>query len=248
MSHQSKLRCSPYKSYKNFSFNPMYFVKTPHFLQNLFPNFLWRIPAAKEKTLYLTFDDGPIPEVTPWVLEQLATYNAKATFFCVGENVERHDSVFQQVLEAGHSVGNHTQTHANGWDMDNIPYFHNVRHCARLVKSNLFRPPYGRVSPKQAEFLQRHYKIVMWDVLSGDFDSEITPKQCLSNVLEATRNGSIIVFHDSLKAMENLSYVLPHVLKYFSTLGYSFKAIPNTMVSSVKQENSGFSFAGAFAL
>ena len=226
----------------------MYFVKTPRFIQNLFPNFLWRIPTAKEKTLYLTFDDGPIPEVTPWVLEQLAEYNAKATFFCVGENIQRHDEVFQQVLDAGHTVGSHTQTHANGWEMENRPYFHNVRDCALLVKSNLFRPPYGRVSPKQAQFLQRHYKVVMWDVLSGDFDQEITPKQCLSNVLEATRSGSIVVFHDSVKAMENLYYVLPHVLKYFSALGYSFKAIPSTSSANHKQEKSSFSFASALGL
>ena len=125
----------------------MYLVKTPRFIQNLFPNYTWRVPT-NEKVLYLTFDDGPIPEVTPWVLEQLKQYNAKATFFCVGDNVQKNPEVFEQVLEGGHSVGNHTFNHLNGWSSENIPYFHNVRRCARLVKSELFRPPYGKIETK----------------------------------------------------------------------------------------------------
>ena len=207
----------------------MYLVKTPDFIQNLFPNFTWRIPTL-EKVIYLTFDDGPIPEVTPWVLNQLAKYDAKATFFCVGENVKKHQDVFQEVLQQGHSVGNHTYNHLNGWGADNLPYFHNIRHCARLVDSSLFRPPYGRLMPKQAQFLQRHYRIIMWDVLSGDFDLNISKEQCLQNVIKKTKPGSIIVFHDSLKAQAKLQYVLPKVLEYYSQQGFRFEALNDQVV------------------
>ena len=202
----------------------MYLVKTPQFIQKLFPNFTWRIPTS-EKRLFLTFDDGPIPEVTPWVLEQLAAYEAKASFFCVGDNISKYPEVFQEVLDAGHTVGNHTFNHLNGWSNDNIPYFHNIRKCAQHVDSGLFRPPYGRLKPRQAQFLQRHYEIIMWDVLSGDFDPKIDAETCLQNVLQNTRAGSIIVFHDSLKAEDKLREVLPKVLKHYSDLGYRFEAL-----------------------
>ena len=203
----------------------MYLVKTPQLIQNLFPNFTWRIPN-QEKVLYLTFDDGPIPEVTPWVLEQLEQFNAKATFFCVGENVKRHYDVFDQVLTAGHTVGNHTLSHLSGWATDNIPYFHDVRHGANLVHTDLFRPPYGRIKQKQAQFLARHYRIIMWDVLSGDFDPSISSEQCLDNVINNAQPGSIVVFHDSLKAFDKLSLVLPKVLKHFAEQGYRFESVP----------------------
>ena len=212
----------------------MYLVKTPIFIQNLFPNFTWRIPNS-EKVIYLTFDDGPIPVVTPWVLEQLKAYQAKGTFFCVGENVKQHPAIFQQVLEEGHTVGNHTFNHLDGWQSENIPYFHNVRHCARQVNSDLFRPPYGRLKPKQAQFLQRHYRIVMWDVLSGDFDATISKEQCLQNVLKNTKAGSIIVFHDSLKAEEKLRFVLPKVLEHFAAKGYRFEQLQNTADVNVRK-------------
>jgi len=167
----------------------MYLVKTPKIIQNLFPNFTWKVPT-KEKVIYLTFDDGPNPEVTPWVLEQLATYN-----------------------------------HVSGWASDNIPFFHNTRRCARLVNSTLFRPPFGRLKPKQAQFLQRHYRIVMWDVLSGDFDNNITNEQCLANVTKNAEAGSIVVFHDSAKAKDKLQYVLPKVLAHFAAQGYTFEQL-----------------------
>lgn len=202
----------------------MYLIKTPQFIQNLFPNFTWCIPT-QEKVIYLTFDDGPIPEVTPLVLDQLKAYDARATFFCVGDNVRKHRDVFEQVRKQGHSIGNHTFNHLNGWASDNIPYFHNVRHCASLVNSVLFRPPYGKLRPKQAQFLQRHYRIVMWDVLSGDFDVHITKEQCLDNVIKNTQRGSIVVFHDSLKAKDKLEYVLPKVLEHFSAKGYRFEQL-----------------------
>ncbi len=212
----------------------MYLVKTPTFIQNLFPNFTWRIPS-REKVLYLTFDDGPIPEVTPWVMEQLAQYDAKGTFFCVGDNVKKHTEIFEELLENGHAVGNHTFNHLNGWSHDNLPYYHNVRHCAELVNSNLFRPPYGRLKPRQAQFLQRHYRIIMWDVLSGDFDVNISKEQCLRNVLSKARAGSIIVFHDSLKAQKKLTYVLPKVLEHFSQLGYRFERLNAQTLGKTKK-------------
>ena len=202
----------------------MYLVKTPQFIQNLFPNFVWKIPS-NEKVLYLTFDDGPIPTVTPWVLEQLAQYSAQATFFCVGDNIRKHPEIFNQIKDNGHAVGNHTYNHLNGWQTDNVEYFHNVRHCAKLTRTDLFRPPYGKIKPKQAQFLQRHYRIVMWDVLSGDFDKNISKETCYNNVIGNAKPGSIIVFHDSLKAESKLRYALPKVLDYFTNKGYNFQPL-----------------------
>ena len=202
----------------------MYLIKTPKVIQNFFPNFIWQVPT-REKVLFLTFDDGPIPEVTPWVLDELEKHQAKATFFTVGNNVRQHPDIFKRILDQGHSVGNHTYNHVNGWTSENIPYFHDVRHCAKLVRSSLFRPPFGRLKPGQIQFLQRHYRIIMWDVLSGDFDQEITREQCLRNVLDNASEGSIVVFHDSLKAKRNLCFILPKVLDYFSRQGYTFECL-----------------------
>lgn len=215
----------------------MYLIKTPRLIQNLFPNFTWRIPT-QEKVIYLTFDDGPIPEVTPWVLDQLKQYNAKATFFCVGENIQKHPELFEQVKEEGHTIGSHTFNHLSGWSTDNIPYFHNVRHGATLSNSMLFRPPYGRLRPKQAQFLLRHYRIIMWDVLSGDFDPSISAEQCLSNVINNAQPGSIVVFHDSLKAEGKLNHVLPKVLAYYSNKGFKFdklneQKLPNQVLRNI---------------
>ena len=209
----------------------MYLVKTPKIIQKLFPNFHWRV-AGEQPTLYLTFDDGPIPEVTPWVLEQLAEYDAKATFFCVGDNAKRHPELIQEILAAGHTVGNHTMNHLDGWATDNLPYFHNIRHCAEEIDSTLFRPPYGRIRPRQAQFLQRHYEIVMWDVLSGDFDPHLSPEDCLRNVVRNAQPGSIVVFHDSLKAQEKLEFALPQVLAHFRELGYNFAALTPELLSN----------------
>lgn len=212
----------------------MYLVKTPAFIRSLFPNFVWNMNGSGKK-IYLTFDDGPIAEVTPWVVEQLAIYNAKATFFCVGDNIIKHPDVFQQLLESGHQIGSHTFNHLNGWMTDNLPYFHNVRHAANLVPTNLFRPPYGKLKPSQANFLLRHYDIVMWDILSGDFDSNISKQQCLDHVLDYAQDGSIIVFHDSLKTIDKLETVLPIVLKHFADQGYQFDIVQKQRVSAEVQ-------------
>ena len=202
----------------------MYLIRTPNFIQTLFPNFVWRMPTER-KELFLTFDDGPIPVVTPWVLDQLNAYDAKATFFCVGDNAQRHADIMSRIHAEGHMTGNHTHNHLSGWGTENIEYFHNVRKCARAVDSELFRPPYGRMKPGQAQFILRHYKIVMWDVLSADFDPNVSEEQCLANVINNAGPGSIVVMHDSLKAEENLRYALPRILEHYSNLGYSFKSL-----------------------
>jgi peptidoglycan/xylan/chitin deacetylase (PgdA/CDA1 family) len=215
----------------------MYLVHTPPYLQALFPGLTWKV-TSEQKEIFLTFDDGPIPEVTPWVLDTLEGYHAKATFFCVGDNVRKYPEIYKQVVEAGHSVGNHTLNHLSGWATENISYFHNIRHCARMVQSGLFRPPYGKLKPSQIQFLQRHYQIIMWDVLSGDFDNEIQPEECFQNVIQNTGPGSIVVFHDSLKAETNLRYTLPLVLKYFKEEGYSFVALKRAASSSTVEKLS----------
>ncbi len=202
----------------------MYLVKTPKFMQTMWPAYTWSVPTA-ERVMYLTFDDGPIPEVTPWVLDTLRPFGAKATFFCVGDNVLRHPEVYAQVLAEGHAVGNHTFNHLNGWQTKRLTYLHNVRRCARVVDSRLFRPPYGRLLPGQHRFLKRHFRIIMWDVLSGDFDQAITPQRCLDHVLGHAGPGSIVVLHDSRKAEKNLRFVLPAVLQHFAGQGYRFEKL-----------------------
>ncbi len=202
----------------------MYLAKTPAFFQTLFPDFVWQIPSS-DKTIYLTFDDGPVPEVTPWVLDLLEQYQAKATFFCVGENVVNHPDIYDQIIRQGHSVGNHTHNHLNGWSTDVVTYANNVRKCAHHVRSRLFRPPYGRLRPRQARFLKKHFDIVLWDVLSGDFDPGLTAAQCWKNVRNNASAGSVIVFHDSVKAAGKLREVLPRTMAYFGGLGYGFRGL-----------------------
>ena len=202
----------------------MYPTKIPTFLQRICFNYTFRMPTS-DKVIYLTFDDGPIPTVTPWVLEQLAAYSAKATFFMIGENVHKNPTVFQQVIKAGHAIGNHTYNHLNGWQTKNKTYFQNVEECSKVIDSSLFRPPYGKIKPSQAKHLRQRYNIVFWDILSGDFDANITSEQCFNNVLRQANNGSIIVFHDSLKAAQHLRYVLPKVLEFYHSKGFEFRAI-----------------------
>jgi peptidoglycan/xylan/chitin deacetylase (PgdA/CDA1 family) len=206
-----------------------YFIKTPWVIKHLFSSYLWSIRAT-EKEVYLTFDDGPHPQVTPLVLQQLKQYNAQSTFFCIGKNVLLYPGIYKQILADGHSVGNHSFNHLNGWVTDSDSYMADIEKASKIIPSNLFRPPYGKIKPKQARIIGKainhsHPQIVMWDVLSGDFDVSITKEECLNNVIKNYTPGSIIVFHDSEKASKNLNYVLPMVLEKLSNEGYIFKKI-----------------------
>lgn len=204
----------------------MYLVKTPWIVKQIFPEFIWSIDT-NEKNIYLTFDDGPHPTITLFVLETLKKYNAKATFFCIGKNVEAHQDVYKKIVDEGHSIGNHTQLHLSGWKIDKATYIADVILAREFINSNLFRPPYGKLKKNQAKSLnEKKYKIIMWDVLSGDFDKNITKEKCLQNVISKTQQGSIVVFHDSEKAFEKLEYCLDKVLEHFSQLGFTFKALP----------------------
>jgi peptidoglycan/xylan/chitin deacetylase (PgdA/CDA1 family) len=178
-----------------------------------------------EKVIYMTFDDGPHPEITPFALETLALYEVKATFFCIGNNVKRYPEVYKKLINAGHKTGNHTHTHMNGWKVSTPAYMENTVFCSGAMESTLFRPPYGKIKPSQAKALQKEFNIVMWSLLSGDFDREISPEKCLENVIKNARSGDIIVFHDSEKAFKNLRYALPRSLEALSEKGYSFSPI-----------------------
>ncbi len=194
-------------------------------LSYLFPSLVWKIKTT-EKILYLTFDDGPIPEVTPWVLSELNKYQAKATFFCIGDNVKKHQQIYQLIIDNGHSVGNHTQHHLNAWKVKTEEYIKDIKEASGLIATKLFRPPYGKIKPNLIKQLKTDYKIVMWDVLSYDFDRSKSSDWCTNRVIKKSSNGSIIVFHDSLKAKERMQDSLPKVLNHFSKLGYSFKSLP----------------------
>jgi peptidoglycan-N-acetylglucosamine deacetylase len=192
-----------------------------------YPDFVWIIPTS-EPVIYLTFDDGPIPEITDWVLEQLKMYDAKATFFCIGDNIVKNPEVMQRVIAAGHGIGNHTHNHLNGWKTaDDRLYYDNVQQCQRVlpVQTNLFRPPYGRIKLSQAKPLLPDHKIVMWDVLTGDFERYLSPEHCLKKTLKYTQAGSIVVMHDSVKAWQNMSYVLPRLLAHFTERGFRFEVL-----------------------
>lgn len=198
----------------------------PSWFIRLFPSMVWKMPA-NEKALYLTFDDGPHETATPFVLDVLKQHNAKATFFCIGKNVQAHPAIYERILYEGHSVGNHTYNHCNGWKTKNQLYIKDIADAAGYIDAKLFRPPYGKISPFVARMLRAklNYKIIMWHVLSGDFDEKLKPEKCMENVLLYSKPGSIIVFHDSTKAWPRMSYALPGTLEYFSRQGFVFKAI-----------------------
>lgn len=203
----------------------------PRLIKKLFPKeMVWDMPLSDGyPSVYITFDDGPHPTATPYILEQLYKRNAKATFFCIGKNVVKYPKVFEQVIKQGHTVGNHTHNHVNGWHTENKPYLRNILKAAKHIDSHSFRPPYGRIKISQAKRLQRSkpaWRIYMWDVLSRDFDINITPQECLDNVLSNIEPGSIVVFHDSDKAWDRMSYALPHVLDYCQNKGWEMKALP----------------------
>lgn len=202
----------------------MHFVRPIFILNYIYPKAIWR--KEKEKNnIYLTFDDGPIPEITPWILDCLKEYQVKATFFCVGENIKKHPEIFNRILAEGHAVGNHTYNHLRGWDSEDQIYFQNIEKCEKLTNSRLFRPPYGRAKKSQMKVLAQDYKIIMWDVLTGDYDPKISPEQCYKNCVNYTRNGSIIVFHDNIKAINNVKYALPKSIEQLLRKGYRFKTL-----------------------
>lgn len=206
-----------------------YWIKTNAFIKKIFSNHVWEISNTENK-IYLTFDDGPIPEITEWVLEELKKYNAKATFFCIGNNIEKHPEIFEKVINDGHSVGNHTFNHLNGWKTSTKEYIENSIQWSvvsgQSPNGKLFRPPYGKIKSSQSKKLrQLGYKIIMWDVLSADYDTAISPEKCLENVLQNVSSGSIIVFHDSVKAFPNLEYTLPRALKYWQEKGFVFEKL-----------------------
>jgi len=205
----------------------MYLVKTPWLLKKLYPQLVWNRDSS-QPVIYLTFDDGPIPVVTPFVLKTLKQFNAKATFFCIGDNVQKHPEIFKQIQANGHAIGNHTFNHLRGWDTNDETYIHNFIQADELLHSSLFRPPYGRAKRSQIQKLKAlkpNLKIIMWDVLSGDFDMTLKPADCLTGVLKHTGNGAIVVFHDSLKAFNRLEYVLPRALEVWSKAGYRFETL-----------------------
>ncbi len=212
-------------------------AKTPKLVQRMFPKRIWAFPKNKN-SVYLTFDDGPIPKVTLWVLDLLKEYNAKATFFCIGENIAKNPNIFRRILTEGHTVGNHTFNHLNGWETDASEYIDNFLLAETEIlkwqedalvpftNSKLFRPPYGKIKSGQSEaILKKDYRIIMWDVLSYDFDPTISEEKCFLNVSKNIQPGSIVVFHDSVKAEKNLRFSLPKVLKLISEKGWECKAI-----------------------
>ena len=225
-------------------------AKTPEFVKTLFPHLVWNV-ETENKELYLTFDDGPTPEVTDWVLQCLAEYKAKATFFCIGNNIEKHPEIFKKIISEGHAVGNHTYNHLKGWKHKTKHYVADVEKTQHQINSKsqitnhkfdniktetfdlkLFRPPYGKFKVKQSKKLQKlGYKIVLWDVLSYDWDKSVGEKACLKNVISAASEGSIVVFHDSVKASLNLKYVLPKVLEFYGKQGFEFKSLNSEVLS-----------------
>lgn len=204
----------------------MIIEQPPRLYRMLFPKSIWRIPKKGKKMVYLTFDDGPIPQITPWVLDLLDKYNIKATFFCVGDNVIKHPETYSEVLKRGHKVGNHTHNHLQGWKTFGNKFVKNVTLSSTYIKSNLFRPPHGHMFIYQLTHLHLLvYKTIMWDVVTRDYSKRLKPEDVFNNVKKYTRDGSIIVFHDSLKAEQNLRYALPLSIEWLMKEGYSFGVI-----------------------
>ena len=203
-------------------------------MRAIYPDFIWRV-KTNEKVMYLTFDDGPIPEITEFVLEELKKYQAQATFFCIGANIEKHPDVFQQIVNQGHTIGNHTFNHVRGWNTEDEIYIENFKKCEDILskskienrKSKIehFRPPFGRIKRSQAVEILKTHEIVMWDVLAGDYDQSISKETVLKKTLQYSEAGSIVLFHDSIKASRNMMYALPRFLEYFSEQGFTFKKL-----------------------
>ena len=210
-----------------------FWVKTHYLIKVIFSKYVWDV-INNENKVFLTFDDGPTPDITEWTLDLLKKHNAEATFFCIGNNIEKHPKIFHKIIQAGHSVGNHTLSHVNGWKTRSSNYIENTNLCQFIINKhllqnqnskpetcNLFRPPYGKIKPSQSKILRKlGFKIIMWDIISFDFDVAVSQKQCLENVLKNVKSGSIIVFHDSVKATQNLKYALPKTLEFFKEKGF----------------------------
>jgi len=204
----------------------MQLVKSPLLLKWCYPTRIWN-KSRTEKIVYLTFDDGPVPNVTEFVLNTLKSFELKATFFCIGDNIRKHPSIFERIKNEQHSIGNHTYNHLNGWQTDTHSYVQNFLKCVEISESSLFRPPYGKATRRQIRQIQacmphKSLQVVMWDVLSRDFDQKCSPENCYQNVIQHTKNGSIIVFHDSIKAFDRLRYALPRSIEYLLEAGYRF--------------------------
>lgn len=203
----------------------MYLNKTPELLKPIYKDLVWDVPTNKNE-VYITFDDGPVPVATPYALDVLKEHQVPATFFCIGDNVVKYPDIFKRVKAEGHQVGNHSLNHLNGWKYNDFSYVKNVLECARIVKSRLYRPPYGKIKRSQATALRKRFSIIMWDVISGDFDRNVSKEKCLDNVVSNAVAGSIIVFHDSSKAYDKMAYALPRVLTSLQEKGFSFGLIP----------------------
>lgn len=202
----------------------MFKYTIPSILQRLLPNYTWKV-ASKTKQIFLTFDDGPHPQITPWVLAQLKLHAAKATFFCVADNVRKFPETYTEILREGHATGNHTYHHKNGWHTPNLAYFADIELAEKYIQSTLFRPPYGRIKRSQAKVIARNYQIIMWDRLSRDYDAKLPLEESLA-AMKKVENGSILVFHDSEKSFKNLQYLLPKLLEHFTLQGYQLLALP----------------------
>lgn len=190
----------------------------------LYPKAVWNI-ETESPTLYLTFDDGPIPGLTEWVLDTLKHYNVKATFFCVGDNIRKNKAIFDRIISEGHTAGNHTYNHLKGFKTSTEDYLENVEKCEAFIKSGIFRPPYGQMKKSQYKaLLEKGYKIVMWDVISYDYE-KIKPEACFNNVIKNVKKGSVILFHDNIKAEEKIKYALPKTIEHFLKLNYKFAAL-----------------------
>jgi peptidoglycan/xylan/chitin deacetylase (PgdA/CDA1 family) len=203
--------------------------RTPYFLKKIYYSLIWDL-HNREKELYLTFDDGPTPEITLKILDILDSYNARATFFCLGRNVERYHDIYKEILNRNHAVGNHTYSHLKGWKTKTKEYYDDIELAGKFIKSTLFRPPYGKIKRTQLKYLRHSYKIIMWDIMSYDFKTNVSKEKCLSIVLKNVRPGSIIVFHDSPKASENMLYAVPRLLEYFMREDYKFNSIADKMI------------------
>lgn len=202
----------------------MFIEQPPYIVRALYPGALWRM-NPNEKAVYLTFDDGPIPGITPWVLDLLDKYDIKATFFLVGDNIRKHPEEFKMILERGHRVGNHTYNHIRGFEYKAVDYLANTEKANEMIQSDLFRPPHGHMGMKQYYALREKYKIVMWDLVTRDYSKHLNGPQVFTKVKKYVRNGSIITFHDSFKAERNMKYALPRSIEWLKEQGYTFKTL-----------------------